>query len=234
MRYPARPAHLATPSVKALLGLIVLLALIALGLLARTAGVTHDDLRLDELARQARFPLATGLFLALTTAASEIVGIAALAAGVVVLLVQRRRWDAFRLVAMAGSAWVLALVVKVLVARPRPPASLWALTPDASGSFPSGHDTTACVVVLVVLMVFTGTTRTRILATAAAVVFAVAVGASRVYLGDHYPTDVLGSWLTATSAAMLVWAVTDLPPIRRVAWSVLRDPQARPVASPAG
>lgn len=233
MRYESRLNHLATPTVKALIGVILLLALVGLGLLARTGPVTHDDLRIDELARQARFPLATGLFLALTSAASEIVGVAALVVGVVVLLFRRRRWDAFRLTAMAGSAWVLALGVKVLVGRPRPPASLWALTPDASGSFPSGHDTTACVVVFVVLMALTGTAGARLWATVAAVVFAVAVGLSRVYLGDHYPTDVLGSWLAAACAAMLVSAVTDLPIVRRAVGSVLRDPIARPALLPA-
>ena len=215
-----------SPSVKALLGLIALLGLLALGILVRTAEVTEHDLHVDLLIQPLRSSGATAVFLALTSSASEIVGIGALATGLLALLVRRRRWDAFRLAAMAGSSWVLAILVKHVVGRPRPPASLWAIRPDASGSFPSGHDTTACVLVLVVLMTLHGAHRLRVWGTLTALAFAVGVGLSRVYLGDHYPTDVLGSWLTVAAAALLVWAATDLPVVRRVAGLVLRDSRA--------
>jgi membrane-associated phospholipid phosphatase len=211
--------------VKPLVAVNLLLAVLLLGLLARTAPVTRRDLHIDRLAQQVRFPVATDVFLALTGAASEVVGIAALLVGVVALLVRRRRWDAARLAAMAGTSWVLAIGVKSLVGRPRPPASLWALTPDSSGSFPSGHDTTACVVIVVALMAFQGARRARAFAVAAAVVFAIAVGVSRVYLGDHYPTDVIGSWLVVAAATTSVWAMCDLPAVRRLARAVLRDPR---------
>lgn len=233
MRSSALRQQLASPTTKALIGVILLLALVGLGVLARSAAVTHGDVRVDELAKQMRFPPATSVFLAVTDAASEIVGICALLTGVTVLLLRRRRWDAFRLVTAAGAAWMLAIGVKVVVARPRPPASLWAMTPDASGSFPSGHDTTACVVVLVALLALNGAAGARRWLTAASIVFAAAVGVSRVYLGDHYPTDVVGSWLTVGAVGMLVWAVTDIPAVRRVAQAVLRDPLAAPAPTGA-
>jgi undecaprenyl-diphosphatase len=84
---------------------IVLLATLLLGLLARTAPVTRRDLRIDRLAQQVRLPAGTDLLLALTDAASEIVGIAVLVTGVIGLLVRRRRWDALRLLAAAGGSW---------------------------------------------------------------------------------------------------------------------------------
>jgi undecaprenyl-diphosphatase len=214
--------------VKSLVSVILLLATLMLGLLARTAPVTRRDLHIDRLAQQLRFPAGTDFFLALTNAASEVVGIAVLLTGVIALVLRKRRWDALRLLAAAGGSWVLAIGVKDIVGRPRPPASLWALTPDSSGSFPSGHDTTACVVIVVAVMALSGTRRARLWATAAAVVFAVAVGASRVYLGDHYPTDVLGSWLVVATVSAAVWAVSDIPAVRRAARAILRDPRLEP------
>jgi undecaprenyl-diphosphatase len=178
--------------VKPLVAVNLLLAVLLLGLLARTAPVTRRDLHIDRLAQQIRFPIATDVFLALTGAASEVVGIAALLVGVVALLARRRRWDA-------------------------------ALTADSSGSLPTGHDTTACVVATV--MAFRGASRARVLAAGAAVVFALTVGVSRVYLGDHYPTDVLGSGFVVAAATTSVWALCDLPAVRGLARAALRDPR---------
>ena len=210
--------------VRTLSAVILLLATVMLGLLARTAPVTRRDLHVDRIAQHLRFPVGTDFFLALTGAASEVAGVALLLVGVVTLIARKRRWDALRLLAAAGGSWVIAIGVKDFIGRPRPPASLWALQPDASGSFPSGHDTTACIVILVAFMALRGT-RARAWATGAAALFAAAVGISRVYLGDHYPTDVLGSWLVVATTATLVWAISGIPAIRRLAQAVLRDPR---------
>ncbi|MDH2444172.1 phosphatase PAP2 family protein [Amnibacterium sp. CER49] len=230
---PFRPwaRRMLTPTVEALLALICLLAVVGLGLLAKTAFVTRHDLRVDVRAEALRSPHGTQLALALTDAASEVVGIGVLLLAVVVLVLRRRRWDAARLVAAAGTAWVLGIVLKSLIGRTRPPATLELLKPDSAASFPSGHDTTACITILVALVVLRGLPRARLVVTALAVVFAAAVGASRVYLGDHYPTDVLGSWLTVATAALLVRAFTDLRPVRRAATRLLRDPAPEPIGA---
>jgi undecaprenyl-diphosphatase len=216
--------------VKALVSVILFLATLMLGLLARTAPVTRRDLHVDRFAEQFRFPAGTDFFLALTGAASEVVGLAVLLAGVIVLVSRRRRWDALRLLAAAGGSWAMAIGVKDIIDRPRPPASLWALTPDSSGSFPSGHDTTACIAVVVAFMALRGTGRARLWVIGAAGLFAVAVGASRVYLGDHYPTDVLGSWFVVATVSAAVWTLSDVPLVRRTARAILRDPTPEPEA----
>lgn len=209
---------------KAVSGLALLLGALGLGGLALTPQVTRDDLRIDQAVVPFRFHLATEVFADVTRAAQEAVGLGALLLGIIVLLVRRRRWDAARLLAMAGAAWILALAVKYLIERPRPPASLWLMPPDPSGSYPSGHETTAVVIVVVAAMALAGTGLPRAAVTALAAVFALAVGVSRVYLGDHYPTDVIGSCLIAAAAVLLAWAVTDLPRVRRLAPRALRAP----------
>ena len=222
-----------TPVSKALLATICFLALLGLGLLARTSFVTRLDLRVDVKAEGHRSPLETAAALGVTDTAAEAVGICILLAAVIALVLRRRRWDAARLFIAVGTAWTLGIAMKLLIDRSRPPASLWLLRPDSAGSFPSGHDTTACVMVVIALVVFRGMPIARVVATVLAVVFAIVVGASRVYLGDHYPTDVLGSWLTVATAGFFVWAVTDLRPIRRLGSRVLKDPPTAAGGAPA-
>lgn len=217
-----------TARVKALLGLIGLLGLLGLGVLAKTRIMTRHDLHVARRVAEFRFPIATDLALSATAAASEVIGIAVLLVGVAALVIRGRRWDAARLTMAVGGAWTLGLLVKAAVGRGRPPASLWLLAPDSANSFPSGHDTTACAMILVALLVFRDAGRARPIAVLLAAAYAVAVGGSRIYLGDHYPTDVVGSWLTVTTAALLVWAATDLALARRIGYRLLRDPHLRP------
>ena len=98
--------------------------------------------------------------------------------------------------AIIGSA-LLNLGAKQLFARERP--SLWeSIAPESSFSFPSGHAmgsmTLACVLVLLAWH-----TRWRWFVLAAASVFVVLVGLSRVYLGVHFPSDILAGWAAATT-----------------------------------
>lgn len=220
---------------KAGTGVVVLVGLVVLGALALTSPVTHDDLAVDQALHSARFALATTVSVDLTHAAQEAVGLGVLAVAVAVLFVRRRRFDAAVLVAMAGASWILALALKVVFDRPRPPARLWLAPPDHSGSFPSGHTTTAVVILLAVSFVVWHTPRWRTAVIAVGGVFALAVGASRLYLGDHYPTDVAGSLFTVAAAVLVVWALSDLPRVRHLASTLLREPTsapARPRARP--
>ena len=95
-----------------------------------------------------------------------------------------------------GGAMVISDVVKLLVSRPRPPVEH--LQAVSGFSFPSGHATQASAfwLSLVFAAATTGTSaaRTSLLAAAALLIIAL-VGLSRVYLGVHYPSDVMAGIL---------------------------------------
>ncbi|MFI6121998.1 phosphatase PAP2 family protein [Streptomyces sp. NPDC051064] len=82
-----------------------------------------------------------------------------------------------------------------LVARPRPPWAAWET--HASGwAFPSGHTTTAALTAgLLVLAICLRAPRGRTLLALAAGCWGALVGLTRVYLGVHWFTDVIGGWL---------------------------------------
>lgn len=117
----------------------------------------------------------------------------------VVLALVRRRWTPLGLVVttMLGSL-VLTVVGKVVVGRSRPPL-VDAVPPfEQSPSFPSGHTLNATAfagVVACVLLRQLAARWKRVLVVVAAVAFALLVGASRIYLGHHWLSDVLVAYL---------------------------------------
>lgn len=79
-----------------------------------------------------------------------------------------------------------------------------------SQSFPSGHSAMAAAVFLILATVTASVEpqrRTKALIYGVAISGVVAVGFSRVYLGVHWPTDVLGGWVLGASWALIAWLI---------------------------
>jgi undecaprenyl-diphosphatase len=113
-------------------------------------------------------------------------------------------------VATAGGQG-LNLALKHTFARERPAATLH-LVPVSSTSFPSGHAMAASIFFLTTGALLARTAKRRREKTyfvSAALFLTFLVGFSRVYLGVHYPTDVLAGWSAGTAWALLCWWVAD-------------------------
>ena len=155
----------------------------------------------------ARTSLLTHLARWLTFAGSEAV-VGSLALLLVVVLLERRGpfFAGIAATAVAVSA-ALTVGVKLTVSRDRPGAADRLGAADGSYSFPSGHTLNSAVLlglVVVLLVPLLHDRRARICATSAALLLALGIGASRVYLGYHWTSDVLASWLIALSLLTLV------------------------------
>ena len=125
-------------------------------------------------------------------------------AGLLIFLQARgRRVDAF-IVLLSGVPLLAGLLLKELVGRARP--DLWLTGSEPSGmSFPSGHSTFAMIFggILIVLIGETvSPAPARRAIQLGLVLLILAIGASRVYLGVHWPSDVLGGYLFGGAALL--------------------------------
>lgn len=132
-----------------------------------------------------------------------------LGVGLAVWWYLRRRLVAHALVVAMGVEGALAwqYVVKQIMARPRPSFTLMT---ETGFSFPSGHATLAAAVAVLMIVMVIPQIRfryRRLLLTILVIVTAILVGVSRVYLGVHWASDVLGGWTLGTAWVLAVVAV---------------------------
>jgi len=130
------------------------------------------------------------------------------------------------LVVVFGLAWLLTQVTKDAVARSRPDVA-YALVPrPKSGSFPSGHATLALtfygILAIALGRRFTSRWATILLALGTVVVVML-VGVSRLYLGVHFLTDVVGGWI-AGGAFVLLFLWADRPTPKRTEGTTTNQP----------
>ncbi|QGV65508.1 phosphatase PAP2 family protein [Clavibacter nebraskensis] len=137
------------------------------------------------------------------------------------LSVRRRSWTPVILVlAAGGGSLLLTIAGKDIVGRARPDLADAVPPYETSPSFPSGHTLNAVAIagILAYLLLLRQHRRaTRVLSIAVAVVFAITIGASRVYLGHHWFTDVLaafflsGAWLALVITAHRLYLTARRP-----------------------
>lgn len=130
-------------------------------------------------------------------------GLVFIVLAVVLLLFRKtRRAGASAAVALGAGALCTNLVIKPLVARPRPWVVMegWQtlVTSDDMNSFPSGHTTAAFAFGVALCAVLP-----QKWAKAAALIAAALMGFSRLYVGVHFPTDVLAGALIGTVCGLL-------------------------------
>ena len=131
----------------------------------------------------------------------------------VALLFLRLRREALLLAATVIGGWMINSLIKDIVGRPRPEI-VPHLTDAGGASFPSGHSFNSAVVYIGIALAFAAmsprqSVRVTIVATAAALSMLVAL--SRVWLGVHFPSDVIAGWLGGAGWALLAAGLLDRP-----------------------
>jgi membrane-associated phospholipid phosphatase len=119
---------------------------------------------------------------------------------IIIFLIVKLKHEAAGLLLSAGGSALLDFVLKIFVNRPRPPVDLVEVFRiKQSKSFPSGHVTFyVCyfgflfLLIYVLLPRISWLRRSLLILTAIPIIF---VGISRVYLGEHWPSDTLGAYL---------------------------------------
>ncbi|MBB3441211.1 phosphatase PAP2 family protein [Rhizobium sp. BK379] len=128
----------------------------------------------------------------------------------VYLLLDRKTGIAVFLFLSVLSGWLASTALKIIVARARPDI-VPHLVDVSDMSFPSGHAMVSAVTYLTLGALLARTQRyraTRIFVMAAGIFLAVIIGLSRIYLGVHYPTDVLAGWVAGALWALGCWLVS--------------------------
>ena len=190
------------------MALAVITALVGFGITALRPGLDIEILQAVALHRDAT-----------VTSIAEIVTYAGsfpILAPIAVAVVVLRRWnrpaDDIALVVIAAGSAALPWLVKLIVARPRP--TFEHLQQLSSLSFPSEHTTQAAAIYLTVAILLSKDLNRglRELVIVLALLIAVVVAWSRVYLGVHYPSDVAAGLILGWSWALLVfhWARPSL------------------------
>ncbi len=161
------------------------------------AFLTNADMGVLQALYAARDPSLVKFFMWVSALGSDY-AILGLTLVIAIALAYRNRWSlASGLFASVFGSAVAAYVLKEMVQRPRPPDFFQAYTASTLYSFPSIHATLSVAFYVFIVWLIYDTlspARKRLTITAAAILI-IAIGLSRIYLGVHYPSDVLAGYM---------------------------------------
>lgn len=143
----------------------------------------------------------TAMFMVITSLGSALFVVAGvLIASCTMWYIGQRKHALFLLFAAGGTS-AINIVFKLLFARDRPDVFQHMVIEDGY-SFPSGHAMISMSLALAVI-ILAWQTKYRLVAIVCGLLYALLVGVSRLYLGVHYPSDVIGGWCVS-----ILWVLT--------------------------
>jgi len=153
-------------------------------------------------------------FFVIITQLGGVFGIIAFTTILLAILLRRKLYQKALIVgATVAGAALLNVVLKLIFERTRP--DLWEqLIVETSFSFPSGHSMITAALGLSLIFICWNT-RYRWLAVALGSSFIIVIGFSRLYLGVHYPTDVLAGWVVSAAWLFIVVTVVNIKLLRK-------------------
>ncbi|HEX8645536.1 MAG TPA: phosphatase PAP2 family protein [Thermoleophilaceae bacterium] len=195
--------------------LVVVVVLLGIAVEAGANIVAFDRAANQTVHEHAREPVTGWVFIISALGSTFVLIAVALLAALGLAL--RGRWrSAMALIAAYAVTDLTVAVVKLVVERPRPEANLT----DAGGfSFPSGHSAMSMAVYGCLAFALARACRgfPRAACAIAGATLVVAIGLSRIYLGVHYPSDVLAGWTTGAAIVIAVWLAGSRLPAREPA-----------------
>lgn len=200
---------MSTALLRAAASAIVLAAMAFIACPGRECAPPAWDLRVLEWFAAKRGPNLDTFFVVITWLGSFWLLLPLALALVAALAVSGHGAKAMRFAATFGGAVVLGYVTKLLVARPRPSALEPLVALPGDPSFPSGHAMQITAFALAAVLALEPTAKRSRWFVFAMIVIAL-VGASRLYLQVHFPSDVL-----AGTAAAVLWVLAFVPASRK-------------------
>ena len=188
-----------TLSIEIILGILVCLTSLFLFLKIGSEVLENEFLKFDSLFTNFiysfRSPNTTDFMLFITFLGSSLVLIF-LSVITIIFISKYRKKDAFIFSAILGSAIILNFFLKLIYQRPRP--DYLPIIHEKTLSFPSGHAMNSFVFYAAIsYFVYRETKNPKlaIIITTFSLIIILLIGISRIYLGVHYPSDVLGGWI---------------------------------------
>lgn len=162
--------------------------------------ITHYDPQIYALVRAFRSPALTRIFYTATLFGDPSAFLPLLAVAALLLVMWAKRREALLLAGTVATGFAVGWLTKFVIARARPPIDGALIRQPVSFSFPSGHALATALfafTLVFVLLRLVRPIRRRIVIVSIALSAVGLVGLSRVYLGMHWPSDVLASWMLA-------------------------------------